>query len=123
MVETNSQHINFALGKTTKFTALTPIIAINASLGDPTYISGDLIEASPNSTLYVTALSVNGTSVTSTSIYPAPITVVLSPYIAPIQQHNGGFFMNRIGPLQTWEWLLIGVIALAGVAAIYERRD
>ena len=123
MIETNSQHMNFAVGQTTKFTALTPIVAINATLGDPTYISGDLIEASPNSTIYVTALSVNGTSVTSTSIYPAPITVVISPFVSPVTQHNGGFFMQKEGPLATWEWILIGLISVVAVAAIFERRD
>lgn len=123
MIETNSQHMNFAVGHTTKFTALTPIVAINATLGDPTYISGDLIEASPNSTIYVTALSVNGTSVTSTSIYPAPITVVISPFVSPVTQHNGGFFMQKEGPLATWEWILIGLISVVAVAAIFERRD
>ena len=123
MIETNSQHMNFAVGQTTKFTALTPIVAINATLGDPTYISGDLIEASPNSTIYVTALSVNGTAVTSTSIYPAPITVVISPFVSPVTQHNGGFFTNRYGPLAGWEWALIGLVTVVGIIAVFERRD
>ena len=84
--------------------------------------SGTLLNLQ-DATFYTLAISVNGTSVSSYTIKPVTIGYVL-PHTIPIGTFkSGGFFVQKEGPLATWEWILIGLISLVAVAAIFERRD
>ena len=76
-----------------------------------------------NGTFYTEAISLNGTSVSSYTISPVTIQYVLPHTVQIGKLSNGGFFVQKEGPLATWEWILIGLISLVAVAAIFERRD
>ena len=115
----NLGHWPFKVGTWTNITNNSP---------DPNFLvvsgtdSGTLINV-VNGTFYTEAISVNGTSVASYTISPVTISYVLPQTVQIGKLSNGGFFMQKEGPLATWEWILIGLISLVAVVAIFERRD
>lgn len=115
LIEINQGKLRFEVGQETTFTAQTPVIVINGYYGDPTYINGSLIQASPNSTFYTTAITVNGTSEQSYTLSGQLIKVYLyTPgNLTPIPS-LGGFLTSKVFE----EYLIIAVLVIVVLAAV-----
>ena len=123
-VQLDSGSLSLRVGQTTKLTSQTPVFIINGTAGDPVNISGALVQAQPNSTLYVSAITVNGTSVSSYTLSAQQIHVWLytpKPF-APVNTTAPVWYQQTLGGLPAWAWAVFGVLAVVVVAAAERKR-
>ena len=124
-VQLDTGSLSLRVGETTKLTSQTPVYVINGTAGDPVNISGALVEAQPNSTLYVSAITVNGTSVNSYTLSAQQIHVwfyVPKPFASVNTTAPLAWYQQSLGGLPAWAWAVFGVLAIVVVAAAERKR-